>query len=437
MMTPEEAEDYVYRSYLRVSDRYAFDTPDSQRRFPPYAAPVIRDLAPDRPAVVITGSKGKGSVAVMTEAILRVSGRTGLLTSPHLVDFCERFAVDGLQATPEYFAAHTARVAALLDPVDAALPAGRCISPMAVQTAVAMSMFADAGVERMVLECGKGARYDDVNSVPHRYGVINPVFAEHTRELGATPELIAADKAHVIADGTQVAFAARQSESVMRVIEKRAAAMKCDLRRYGRDFRCDNISVSDRGTVADIRVGDIEIPQVHIPLIGAHQAENCALAFAVAMEMCGHKIDIDAARRNLSAVRRPGRLEIVERDPVVLLDACINRASCRGVLDTLRTLGVKRCVSIIGIPDDKDYLGVAQTMAPVSQRIILTSSGNPHYRFTLTEQQSNLVSAGISAETAPALAEALAEAYDSALPIVILGTTSLISGFYSQRIYSE
>lgn len=433
MMTPEEAEAYVYSSYLRVSDRYAFDTPDSQRRFPQYAAPVIRALAPDCPAVVITGSKGKGSVAVMTEAILRASGRTGLLTSPHLVDFCERFAVDGLQATPEYFAAHTARVAALLDPVDAALPAGCCISPMAVQAAVSMSMFADAGVERMVLECGKGARYDDVNSVPHRYGVINPVFAEHTRELGATPELIAADKAHVIADGTQVAFTSRQSESVMRVIENRAAAMKCDLRRYGRDFRCDNISVSDRGTVADIRVGDIEIPQVHIPLIGAHQAENCALAFAVAMEMCGHKIDIDAARRNLSAVRRPGRLEIVERDPIVILDACINRASCRGVLDTLRLLGVKRCVSIIGIPDDKDYLGVAQTMAQVSERIILTSSGNTHYRFTLTEQQRRLAACGISAEMAATLGEALAMARGYGLPVAVLGTTSLITAFKSMR----
>lgn len=434
MMTPEEAEDYVYRSYLRVSDRYAFDTPDSQRRFPQYAAPVIRTLAPDRPAVVITGSKGKGSVAVMTEAILRASGRTGLLTSPHLVDFCERFAVDGLQATPEYFAAHTAHVAALLDSVDAALPAGCCISPMAVQAAVAMSMFADAGVERMVLECGKGARYDDVNSVPHRYGVINPVFAEHTRELGATPELIAADKAHVIADGTQVAFTARQSESVMRVIETRAAAMKCDLRRYGRDFRCDNISVSDRGTVADIRVGDIEIPQVHIPLIGAHQAENCALAFAVAMEMCGHKIDIDAARRNLSAVRRPGRLEIVERDPIVILDACINRASCRGVLDALLTLGVKRCVSIIGIPDDKDYLGVVQTMAQVSDTVILTRSSNPHYRFTLESQALAAGDCRATVLTAGSVAEAVEMAKSTAPEAVaVLGTTSLITAFKSMR----
>ena len=119
-------------------------------------------------------------------------------------------------------------------------------------------------------------------------------------------------------------------------------------------------------------------------------------------------------------------MEILSSDPFVLLDACINSASCENVKDVLRHLGISNCTVIVGIPEDKDYAGVVRSMKDVAARIILTKSGNPHYHFS-KNQQETLVQEGISAEWTDSVKQALTLAASFPNPIVILGTTSVIS----------
>lgn len=426
-MTRREAEDYVYESYLAAVAVHDVSARDADLRHPEYSRSVIRMLAPEADSVVITGSKGKGSVAVMIESLLRTRYVTGMLTSPHLLDFCERFCINGRKVGDDAFSAQVKRVRELFGPVTRSIPHGHFISPMGVQAAVAMGLFADAGVERMVLECGKGARYDDVDNVSHRFAVINPVFLEHTRELGATLGEIAADKAYVIIEDTECVFVASQRPEVMDIIRRRAGMMKCEVREFGRDFSCGNVRLSDMGTTFDVLIGEERINDINVPLLGRYQAENCALAIAVACAMMQERLPVNAIRKALEAVRRPGRMEILQRKPVVLLDACINRASCAGVIEILAEIGVERCCTVIGIPDDKDYIGVAGVMAPLSETLIMTRSSNPHYSFNLAEQKRRLCSSGIKATVSGSVADALSCALSTGLPVVILGTTSVVA----------
>ena len=164
---------------------------------------------------------------------------------------------------------------------------------------------------------------------------------------------------------------------------------------------------------------------INIPLLGTHQAKNCALAIAVCEQILP-EINIFETKQKLSVLKWPGRQEIINTEPFIMLDACINRINTENVKDTLKNIGLSKVITIIGIPDDKDFLGVAETMADISEKIILTKSSNPHYIFT-QKQIKVLKQQGIKTTYAYSLPEALNDAKNHNLPIVILGTTSLIS----------
>jgi dihydrofolate synthase/folylpolyglutamate synthase len=150
------------------------------------------------------------------------------------------------------------------------------------------------------------------------------------------------------------------------------------------------------------------------------------LALAICEEELGC-LDVEKVKKALKYLDWPGRLEILSAKPLMILDACINRESCTNVLEALTQLEEHRVTTIIGIPSDKDYLGVAQAMFKVSEHIILTKSQNPHYKFG-TEQVKALEDIGIKALWSEGIGEALEKARSlSDNPICILGTTSLIS----------
>ena len=139
-------------------------------------------------------------------------------------------------------------------------------------------------------------------------------------------------------------------------------------------------------------------------------------------------------RRQLSAIHHPGRMEILSSDPFILLDACIHSASCENVKEVLRHLGISNCTVIVGIPEDKDYAGVVRSMKDVAARIILTRSGNPHYHFS-PKQQESLAEEGIGTIWTDSVKQALTLTGSCPDPIVILGTTSVISEV--ERIFRQ
>jgi len=146
----------------------------------------------------------------------------------------------------------------------------------------------------------------------------------------------------------------------------------------------------------------------------------------VLSDLCGTSIALPAVRENLSLLHWPGRMEVLRSNPFILLDACINSASCENVIEVLRHLGIQNCTVIVGIPEDKDYVGVVRSMKEIADRILLTRSGNPHYHFS-PNQQEVLAREGINTEWTDSVKQALDLAATFSDPVVILGTTSVIS----------
>lgn len=423
-MNKQEAEAFVYKSYLKAEKHQNYNTKDSGKRRPELLRKLIREQS-GTPCVVITGSKGKGSAAAMISGILQSAYKVGLMTSPHITDFCERFQVNGCSISDQEFAFYMSQIQPKLDEIDAEIPKNACISPMGIQTLLGLRYFHAKHTDFNVLECGKGARYDDVNQALHQYAVINSIFLEHTRELGAALEEIAYDKSHVITGEQKCVYLARQSKEVLSVIQKRADAFQTPVKYYGRDFFAERIRYTNRGMRFDVVIGKNRYRDLTVPLLGGHQAENCALAMAVCQDISGD-FNLADVKRKLLELNWPGRMEVLSSDPLILLDACIHSASCKNVKDVMRHLGMKQAVIIIGIPDDKDYAGVAKAMQDAASAVILTKSQNPHYVFTPI-QQERLLAAGIPAIWTDSVKESLKRAKLFGRPIVILGTTSVIS----------
>lgn len=452
-MNRKQAEDFVYKSYLKAQKYQAYDAKDSEKRRNDLTYNLLRSKS-NTPCCVITGSKGKGSVANMISQILQTKYTVGLMTSPHIVNFCERFQVNDGKISDEDFAYYMSSIEEEIENIDASIPKDICISPMGIQALMALTYFQSKETDFNVFECGKGAKYDDVNNIKHEYAVINSIFLEHTRELGNTLEEIAEDKAHVINGEQKCVYVAEQEKDVLKVIENRAARYQVPVKVYGKDFLAEKIRYTKEGMLFDVVIEEERYTDILIPLLGEHQAKNCALAMALCrnvfcemgyIEMATDssevisvkedfyqikertcKIDFHKMKENLRNLNWPGRMEVLSTTPFILLDACINSASCKNVLQVLEYLGIERATVIIGIPDDKDYVGVASSMKEVANKIILTKSGNPHYIFT-KKQQDCLLELNMEAVWTTSIEEAMEQAKKEDNPIVILGTTSVIA----------
>lgn len=427
--TAKDAEDFVYASYLRASAHQEYAAKDAGKRHPELTRSLLRQKS-DTPCVVVTGSKGKGSVANMISRILQTRYTVGLMTSPHITEFRERFRVNDTMISESDFCRLMAAIQPEILDIASDLPESVCVSPMGIQTDLALTYFSEKHTDFNIFECGKGAKYDDVNNVRHDYAVINRIFLEHTRELGETLTAIAEDKSHVITGEQKCIYLAKQEPDVLEVLQRRAKSLNVPCKIYGRDFHAENIRYTCSGMRFDVIIGNQVYPDLQIPLLGDHQAENCALALALCVDILsdfqGKPVSLPAIRDHLFLLHWPGRMEILRSDPFVLLDACINSASCNNVIEVLRHLGIRDCTVIVGIPEDKDYIGVVRSMREITDRILLTGSQNPHYHFS-RRQQAALAEEEIAVEWTDSVEQALALATSFAEPIVILGTTSVIS----------
>lgn len=427
-MTRTEAENYIYESYQNAEKEWDYSLPDSMKRHPEFSKPVLTGLNQKSkvPTILVTGSKGKGSVACMIAQILSDSANVGLMTSPHILKFNERFRVNGTCITDEEFCELTEKTKELFNPVKDSLKPGECISPIGLQCALALQFFLNHQTDYQVFECGKGVKYDDVNQIFHEYAVINSIFLEHTRELGNTLSEIAKDKASIMTGDQKCVYVAKQSEEVLTVLLQRAEETHVKMKCYGIDFWEENVRFCESGMQFDACIGNRIYKDIFLPLLGRHQARNGVLAMTVCLDLLQEDFYIDRVREKLKNIKWPGRMEILDDNPLTILDACINEESARQVLNVLNEMKISRVASIVGIPDDKDFLGVVKTIAPFSSTVFLTKSSNKHYIFT-KEQTKVLEENGYTNICFKELLVALACAKKEKLPILILGTTSLIA----------
>ena len=288
----------------------------------------------------VAGTNGKGSVCAILDAILRASGRrTGLYTSPHLVDFRERIRVNGEKIPPQA----VANGLTILREISAGwshLP-----TFFEISTALALHHFAEEHCDLVVLETGMGGALDATNAVVPLVSVITPIALDHTRWLGSTLAEIAREKAGIIKSGVPV-VSARQAPEAAAVLAQRTASAGSSL-----EF--------------------IEAPfeQAEIGLRGIHQKENAAVA--VAALLAAHvEVSDEAAGQGLRDVRWPGRFQVV--DERIVLDACHNPHAAAQLLVNWRDVyGMEKATVIFGALGDKDYSAMLRILEPISREVLL------------------------------------------------------------------
>jgi len=423
--TEQEAIDYIYASYLKAEPYLDYSAPDREKRHPEYTKELIQDLCMDGNNILITGSKGKGSVACMIAGILQTKQESvGLLTSPHVLTFRERIKCNGKLISEADFVRFCKAVEEKL--CNTRLEKQEYISPIGIECAAAMMFFREQKTWFNVIECGKGVAYDDTRNVRHDYAVINPVFLEHVRELGPGLKEIAENKAAVMEQGQKCVYLGRQSEIPEKIFHDRAEEYHIPVKEYGNDFSCRNVRLDELGILFDVITNRRSYTDLRIPTWGEYQAENCALAISVCEDII-EECSLEKIKSFLQNLKIPGRMELYEKNPICILDACINRESTGAICSALEKIPYTKGIAILAIPEDKDYAGVAEAISKYAELVILTDTDSPHYQFSpaqLTKVRET-VPASIYIEN-PEKALQYAKQQNPEL-ICILGTTSLIA----------
>ncbi|MDQ1682970.1 MAG: dihydrofolate synthase / folylpolyglutamate synthase [Frankiaceae bacterium] len=329
------------------------------------------------PSIHITGTNGKTSTTRMIDALLRACNlRTGRTTSPHLESVVERVALDGESLSPEAFARAYDDIAPYLPIVDARHE--ERLTYHEILTGMAFAAFADAPIDVGVIEVGMGGSWDATNVLEAPVTVITPISLDHTEWLGSTLAAIATEKAGIVHAGSTL-IAMRQEPVAAEVLVRRVAEVGARIAREGVEFGVISRDVALGGQVVSLQGLTGVYDEIFLPLYGAHQAANAAAALAAVEAFFGGEraLDIDMVRAGFREVDSPGRLEVVRRDPTVLLDAAHNPAGAGALaLAVQESFTFERLIGVVAVLADKDVRGVLTALEPVLDSVVVTASSS-------------------------------------------------------------
>ena len=371
------------------------------------------------PVIHVTGTNGKTSTARMIESLLRTHGlRTGLFTSPHLVDPRERICLDGVPISTERFTASWEDIKPYVELVDARSVAdgGIRLSFFEVMTALAFAAFADAPVDVAVVEVGMGGEWDATNVTDGQVAVITPIGLDHIEYLGGTVELIAAEKSGIIKAGAQ-AVLARQEPGVAEILLARCAEVDAVPIREGMEFAVLDRELAVGGQLLALQAQQGPLDQVFIPLFGEHQAQNAAIALAAAEAFLAGAIELDpeTIREGFLAASSPGRLQVVRRSPTVIVDAAHNPHGARALARSLEeSFDFASLVGVVGILADKDAQGVLIALEQVLDSIVVTA---PSSQRAMVPEDLAVLAAEIFGEDRVWIERSLVDAIDRAVTL--------------------
>jgi dihydrofolate synthase / folylpolyglutamate synthase len=387
------------------------------------------------PTIHVTGTNGKTTAARVAAAIACTHGiTTGLFTSPHLLSVTERLSVCGVDMTEGEFADEWEHLAPVLELVDG-LGSGEVTYFEAV-TALAFLWFADRPVGLGVFEVGMGGSWDATNLVAGDVAVICPIGLDHVAELGPTLRDIAGEKAGIVKPGKQ-AVVRDQEDDAAEVLDRRAAEVGATLLREGPDWDVDRRAVAVGGQAFTLRGIHATYEELFVPMFGGCAVHNAA-AGAVAVEaLTGKALDDAALREALTEARVPGRMEVVGRNPLMILDGAHNPAGAEALAEAVREFFAwDRMHLVVAVSANKDLQGVLGPLASIAdvaypaRNDSVRSADELHLAKVLAEAG---VHVRVSDSVAAAIAEARAAADDGDL---ILVTGSLFTVADARRALS-
>ena len=333
------------------------------------------------PSIHITGTNGKTSAARMIDALLRALNlRTGRTTSPHLEEVRERICLDGEPIDKRRFVEVYRDVKPFADLVDERQP--HPLSFFEMITGLAYAAFADAPVDAGVVEVGLGGTWDATNVIDAAVAVVTPISLDHTRLLGDTVEDIAWEKSGIIKPDALAILAQQQLEAAQ-VLIRHAAEVGATVAREGIEFGVMDRQLAVGGQQLVVKGLSREYDGIYLPLHGAYQAHNAACAIAAVEAFLGAgrgggSLEPELVREALGAVTSPGRLEVVRRNPTVLLDAAHNPGGASATAEAVaEEFTFDHLVGVLAVSSDKDVRGMLEAFEPVQDEVVVTRNSTP------------------------------------------------------------
>ena len=335
---------------------------------------LLGDPQASYPVIRLTGTNGKTSTSRMIDTLLRALDlRTGRFTSPHIERMSERISLDGEPLDDEAFVRAFNDVAPYTHLVDASEPYP--LSFFETVVAMAYAAFADAPVDVAVVEVGLGGAWDATNVADGTVAAVLPIAVDHARYLGDDPVGIALEKAGIIKPGA-VAVLAEQTPEVTEVLLRRAGEVGATVVREGLEFGVAQRAAAVGGQVTSLQGLRGRYDEVFLPLYGAHQAQNAAVALAAVEAFAGDTALDDAlVRAAFAEATSPGRLEIIRHSPTIVLDAAHNPHGARALAAALDdSFAFDPLIGVMGVMADKDYEGVLAALEPHLAHLICTQN---------------------------------------------------------------
>ena len=340
------------------------------------------------PTAHIGGTSGKGSTSTFVASILQAAGyRTGLHTSPYLQVAIEKIQVDGRYISPQEFAALVEGAAPLLNQAAAVTPYGP-LNFVQLWTALALLHLAQRKVDMGVIEVSLGGRFDFTNVISPLVTAITTVDYDHTTTLGNTLAEIGWHKAGIIKADTPVVSGVRHQEA-LEPIFRECAQKNAPLYLLGREFTYSLRSTDKDGSIFDYRGMHHTYPEVQISMLGEHQVLNASIALGVVecLQERGYSISEKQLRDGLANAYIPGRMEVVQEEPLVVLDGAHNPEKAIMLRRSLeRLFPNKSLILILSIGASKDAAEVLHILAPLARLVLCTAASVTGKPATLPDQ---------------------------------------------------
>ena len=336
---------------------------------------LLGDPQASYPVIHLTGTNGKTSTSRMVDTLLRALNlRTGRFTSPHVERMSERICVDGEPLDDEAFVRAFNDIAPYTHLVDAEQE--HPLSFFETIVGMAFSAFADAPVDAAVVEVGMGGSWDATNVADGKVAVVLPIAVDHARYLGDDVVAIAREKSGIIKPGA-TAVLAQQTADVAALLLDRAAEVGATVAREGMEFGVVSRVPAVGGQTVTLQGLRARYDEVFLPLYGAHQAQNAAVALASVEAFVGGEEPLDDAlvREAFATVTSPGRLEIIRRSPTIVLDAAHNPAGAEAMAAALEdSFRFAPLIGVVGVMADKDAEGLLAALEPHLEQVVVTQN---------------------------------------------------------------